>query len=56
MEKEKSHFEDIEVERICTDPEHEPPMHLLIPAGKKYVHVCPTCGRRLEIYSQSPMF
>ena len=45
VEKRKSGFEDdpgaIEP---CLHPEHNPPTHLCIPAGKVYRHVCPACG------------
>lgn len=38
----------------CLDPAHKPPSHMVIPAGKIYRHVCPSCGaevvlRRLTI-------
>ena len=29
----------------CTDPEHNPPMHITIPAGKMMRHTCPSCGK-----------
>ena len=35
----------------CVHPDHEPPMHLVIPAGKRYRHVCPGCGREWVIHS-----
>lgn len=39
---------DLEKHKItpdkCTHPEHEPPSHLYVPAGEKYVHKCPACG------------
>lgn len=28
----------------CLDPQHQPPGHMVIPAGKIYRHVCPACG------------
>lgn len=31
-------------ERPCVSPEHTPPMHLVIPAGMQYRHICPSCG------------
>lgn len=40
----KSGFFDLPVERICPDPNHDPPNHLLIPFGKGYRHICPKCG------------
>lgn len=45
-EKERSHFEDIEKIETCKHPEHNPPSHLYIPQGKRYVHICPSCGNR----------
>jgi hypothetical protein len=44
-EFEKGGFEDIPVQERCLNPEHQPPMHLYIPAGKRYRHVCPGCGK-----------
>lgn len=44
-DKKESGFFDLEKEiQTCTDPEHRPPMHMVIPAGKGYKHVCPSCG------------
>lgn len=40
----QSGFEDIPVEQQCLDLSHEPPAHLCIPPGKRYRHVCPSCG------------
>lgn len=54
-DKQKSGFEDVEpienpswtkssdVQR-CRDPEHHAPGMLVVPQGKRYRHVCPTCG------------
>lgn len=42
--KEESHFEDIDKVVRCKHPSHNPPMHLHIPQGKRYVHICPSCG------------
>jgi hypothetical protein len=44
---EKSHFEDIEQVKLCKNPEHNPPTHLHIPQGKRYVHICPGCNSRV---------
>jgi hypothetical protein len=44
--KEKSHFEDIPKTERCNDINHKPPTHLHIPYGKKYIHVCPSCGKK----------
>lgn len=48
-EEERSHFEDLETAPKCNHPEHEPPTHLYIPRGKKYIHICPGCRRRIEL-------
>lgn len=38
-------FEDDELwVQPCSHPEHRPPSHIVIPAGKKMVHTCPACG------------
>ena len=29
---------------ICTDPEHNPPSHIVLPNGV-YEHTCPRCGK-----------
>jgi hypothetical protein len=31
---------------FCVSPEHNPPTHLYVPAGKRYRHVCPVCGQQ----------
>lgn len=52
-EKRQSGFEDLtedEQHKTCTHIEHDPPGHLVIPAGKKYRHVCPSCGREVILY------
>lgn len=48
---EKSGFEDIPKMNICTHPYHLPPMHLYIPPGKIYNHICPSCGHKTVIGS-----
>lgn len=53
---EKSGFVDIEQKENCLDSEHSPPTHLYIPYGKKYIHVCPKCGNRIELHSSQFMF
>lgn len=41
----KSEFFDLPAWlKTCRHPEHEPPMHIAIPEGKGYRHVCPGCG------------
>lgn len=46
---EKSHFEDIEDnwKKTCKHPGHKPPGHMVIPQGKRYVHICPACGTKV---------
>jgi predicted RNA-binding Zn-ribbon protein involved in translation (DUF1610 family) len=44
-DKNQSGFFDLEKEiQTCTDTQHNPPMHMVIPPGKGYKHVCPSCG------------
>lgn len=43
--KKKSRFVDIEKIDRCRHPSHNPPSHLHIPFGKKYIHVCDGCGQ-----------
>lgn len=33
----------------CLHPEHNPPMHLYIPQGQRYRHICPACGNEVVI-------
>lgn len=28
----------------CSHPQHRPPMHLWVPPGTQYRHICPACG------------
>lgn len=42
--QQQSGFEDIPAVERCLDRSHEPPTHLHIPQGKRYRHVCPSCG------------
>lgn len=30
--------------RICMHPSHKPPMHIVIPPGEEFEHVCQGCG------------
>ena len=40
--------------RACPSREHNPPMHMYIPPGKRYRHVCPIiCGKVTIMRSQS---
>ncbi len=47
--KEQSGFEDIPKYEQCLDPSHNPPGHIVIPQGKIYRHVCPSCGKVVRI-------
>jgi len=51
MKKRESGFEDDRSSwmKMCKDPEHNPPTHLVIPRGKIYRHVCPSCGREVVV-------
>jgi DNA repair exonuclease SbcCD ATPase subunit len=40
----KDGFFDLEKSNQCTHRSHRPPMHLHIPQGKGYKHICPNCG------------
>lgn len=42
----------VEPNKLCIHPEHNPPMHLCIPYGKQYRHVCPACGKETVMKSQ----
>lgn len=43
--KQESGFEDDPYFKLpCSDFNHKPPTHLVVPLGKRYRHVCPTCG------------
>lgn len=42
-------FEDIPVQERCSHPEHNPPMHIVIPPGKRMRHVCPACGKETVV-------
>lgn len=44
-EKQSGFFDLPKQSKVCKDPSHEPPMHLHIPQGKGYRHVCPSCGK-----------
>lgn len=47
--KQSGFEDDDEIVEVCRDSSHNPPMHLYIPEGKKYRHVCPGCGKELII-------
>jgi hypothetical protein len=40
----------------CASPEHNPPMHLYIPPGESYTHVCPACGKETVLKSPNITF
>lgn len=29
----------------CMHPDHDPPMHIVVPSGMMMVHTCPSCGQ-----------
>lgn len=41
-------FEDRD--HYCNDIDHNPPMNLLVPLGKRYKHICPTCKKIQYLY------
>lgn len=43
--KKSGFFNDNEIMKPCSHPEHNPPSHLYIPVGKKYRHICPACNK-----------
>lgn len=45
-------FFDLPKENKCRDKQHNPPMHICIPKGKGYRHVCPLCGQVTTIIPQ----
>jgi len=47
----RSGIEDDDKPEPCRHPEHNPPTHLYIPAGKRYRHICPGCGQEAIISS-----
>lgn len=49
--RQASGFEDLPAAPLsCRDPEHAPPSMLHVPAGKRYRHVCKTCGNVAFVY------
>lgn len=51
-----SGFFDLPEKKICSFNGHKPPMHLYIPQGKGYRHICPECGRITDIIPQQIMY
>lgn len=45
------HFEPDPEYKPCRNPEHNPPTHLYVPSGMRYIHVCPSCGKEVIIKS-----
>ena len=33
----------------CMSHSHQPPMHLYIPPGESFTHVCPSCGAEVVL-------
>ena len=48
-DKSKGGFFDLPDMSRCIDIQHNPPMHIHIPQGKGYRHICPSCGKVTEI-------
>lgn len=46
----KSRMEDLETWEFCNSIFHNPPMNIVIPSNKKYIHVCSSCGKETVIY------
>ncbi len=40
---------------ICTDPEHKPPMHIVLEPGV-YEHTCPGCGAKITFTIQAKTY
>ena len=56
-EKKKSGFQNAEnTFTTCKDTNHFAPSHIFIPDGKKYVHVCPSCGKEQTLVSPQVSF
>ena len=45
----ESGFFDLPNIEKCKDPSHKPPTHIHIPRGKGYRHVCPSCGKVIDL-------
>ena len=45
----KGGFFDLPKDTGCKDKSHKPPMHIYIPQGKGYRHVCPSCGKVTDL-------
>lgn len=43
--KDANKLEPIPKSEVCTDREHNPPQHMVIPYGMQLRHKCPSCGR-----------
>ena len=53
MGKKQSWMEDELPTERCLHPGHELPMHLCIPAGKMYHHICPGCGKETVVHGST---
>ncbi len=40
----------------CRNPHHNPPGYIVIPKGKGYRHICPSCGEEQVIINQEIYF
>ena len=55
-EKKSGMEDDTRKVKNCDHPEHNPPMHIHIPYGKRYRHICPMCKHETMIYSSEPSY
>ncbi len=46
----ESGFESCEDHLNCLDSSHNPPTMMVVPAGKRYRHVCPSCKEIRYVY------
>ncbi|BCG50221.1 hypothetical protein [Ralstonia phage RP13] len=51
-DNQKSGFFKLDKWKSCSDPSHNPPTHIHVPAGQGYRHVCPRCGNVSVIHGQ----
>lgn len=49
-------FFPLKAAQPCRHPEHRMPMHLHIPEGYGYRHVCPACGAESTAYGADYRF
>lgn len=48
-DKKQSGFFPLPKINICKHREHKPPMHIHIPQGQGYRHICPGCGNITDL-------